>query len=49
MSMDLYCPNCGNYMGKQIEMEYNLDGETGKTITIWCDRCGQPFKHRCIY
>jgi uncharacterized Zn finger protein len=50
MSMNLYCPNCGEDLGKVSELEADYeDCKKNNKIDVQCGNCGEIFKHRCLY
>jgi predicted RNA-binding Zn-ribbon protein involved in translation (DUF1610 family) len=50
---DLDCPNCGDRLGKQSEVDGNAgDGNgqrRGARIELYCSNCGHKWKHTCDY
>jgi len=46
---DLYCPNCGENLGKQSEVEDDNDCVRGRRCEIYCSTCGESFKIRPRY
>ena len=49
---DLYCPNCGERIGKMSEVEGNAKAggcRSGEQIKLGCPTCGKGFTHVCKY
>ena len=46
---NLYCPNCGENLGKQSEVEDDNECERGRKCEIYCSTCGESFNIRPRY
>lgn len=48
--VDLYCPNCGDRLGKMIEVEDQYGpARVGQKIKMRCSNCGHKWTHEAEY